>query len=133
MTPTTSTDSEDPVRTTQVYVFANSDRMPLLGLGTWKSEPGEVYAAVREAIRIGYRHIDCASFYGNEAEIGNAIRDAVRDGVVSRQDLFIVSKLWGNCHGRTNVEPTLTRGWVRVGEECGRLERSTSPSSPSSQ
>ena len=43
--------------------------------------------AVREGIRIGYRHIDCASSYGNEAEIGQALRDAIREGDVTRKDL----------------------------------------------
>ena len=83
--------------------------MPLLGLGTWKSDPGQVYGAVREAIRLGYRHIDCASIYGNEPEIGAAIRDAIAAGEVTREELWITSKLWCNSHGRENVEPALRR------------------------
>jgi alcohol dehydrogenase (NADP+) len=89
--------------------FANGDGMPLLGLGTWKSDPGQVYGAVREAIRLGYRHIDCASIYGNEPEIGAAIRDAIAAGEVTREELWITSKLWCNSHGRENVEPALRR------------------------
>ena len=89
--------------------FANGDGMPLLGLGTWKSDPGQVYEAVREAIRLGYRHIDCASIYGNEPEIGAAIRDAIAAGEVTREELWITSKLWCNSHGREHVEPALRR------------------------
>lgn len=81
--------------------------MPLLGLGTWKSAPGEVYAAVREAINLGYRHIDCALIYGNEVEIGKAIRDAIDAGQVSRSQLWITSKLWSSSHGRDNVEAAI--------------------------
>ena len=91
----------------QTVAFANGDQMPLLGLGTWKSEPGQVYAAVREAIRLGYRHIDCARIYGNEPEIGQAISDAIANGEISRDQLWITSKLWSNCHGRENVEAAL--------------------------
>lgn len=87
--------------------FANGDRMPLLGLGTWKAAPGQVTSAVREAIRLGYRHIDCASIYGNEREIGAAIRDAIANGEVRREELWITSKLWCNGHGRENVDPAL--------------------------
>jgi hypothetical protein len=58
--------------------------MPILGLGTWKSAPGEIYGAVREAIRIGYQHIACATIHGNEVEIGNALRDAIDEGQVER-------------------------------------------------
>jgi len=89
--------------------FANGDAMPQLGLGTWKSEPGQVSAAVREAIRLGYRHIDCASVYGNEPEVGQAIRAAIDDGEVSREQLWITSKLWCNALGREHVEPALRR------------------------
>lgn len=81
--------------------------MPIVGLGTWKSAPGEVYTAVREAIRIGYRHIDCALFYGNEVEIGNALRDAIAEKEVTRKELFVTSKLWSNSHGRDNVAGSL--------------------------
>lgn len=98
--------------------FANGDRMPLLGLGTWKSEPGQVSAAVREAIRLGYRHIDCASIYGNEPEIGTAIRDAIAAGEVSRDELWITSKLWSNAHGREAVEPALRRTLQDLGLDC---------------
>lgn len=83
--------------------------MALIGLGTWKSDPGEVYAAVREAIRIGYRHVDCASLYGNEAEVGKAIRDAIGAGELTRNELWITSKLWSNSHGRNHVEPALRK------------------------
>lgn len=89
--------------------MANGDALPIVGLGTWKSAPGEVYAAVREAIVIGYRHIDCAAIYGNEAEVGSALRDAVRAGEVTREALWITSKLWNNAHRRGDVRGALER------------------------
>jgi alcohol dehydrogenase (NADP+) len=101
----------------KTHTFANGDPLPLLGLGTWKAAPGETYATVREAIKVGYRHIDCAPLYGNEKEVGDAIRDAIKDGEVTRQDLFVTSKLWGNCHGEKNVEPQLRRTLADLGLE----------------
>ena len=84
----------------QTLTFAKNDQMPILGLGTWKAEPGEVGKAIRQAIGIGYRHIDCASIYGNEAEIGEALEEAIQEGDVSREELWITSKLWNNAHAR---------------------------------
>jgi alcohol dehydrogenase (NADP+) len=101
----------------RTVAFANGDRMPLLGLGTWKSAPGEVGAAVREAIRLGYRHIDCASVYANEPEVGAAIRAAIEAGEVRREELWITSKLWCNAHGRHSVEPALRRTLHDLGVE----------------
>lgn len=89
--------------------FQNGDTLPMLGLGTWKSKPGEVYHAVREAIRIGYRHIDCAAVYANEAEIGQALEDTMQEGEVKREELWITSKLWNTTHRRQQVRPALEK------------------------
>lgn len=81
--------------------------MPALGLGTWKSAKGEVYTAVKTAIEIGYRHFDCALVYGNEQEIGQAFADAMKEGMVKREDLWITSKLWNNSHEKQYILPSI--------------------------
>ncbi len=89
--------------------FDNGDQMPILGLGTWKSEPGDVYKAVKEAVRLGYRHIDCAPIYGNEAEVGQALHESCKEGVVTRDQMWITSKLWNDYHASEDVQPALER------------------------
>ena len=89
--------------------FKNRDKMPILGLGTWKSGSGDVFGAVREAIKMGYRHIDCAPLYMNEPEIGMAIKDAISNKEVEREDLWITSKLWNNAHGSEDVIPAIKK------------------------
>lgn len=89
--------------------FRNKDKMAILGLGTWKSDKGLVYNAVRRAIDVGYRHIDCAAVYGNEAEIGQAFQDAFKSGDVKREDLWVTSKLWNSAHKKEAVGPALKK------------------------
>jgi len=81
--------------------------MPALGLGTWKSEPEEVYRAVRHALEVGYHHIDCAAIYQNEADVGRALADAFAAGAVDREDVWITSKLWNDSHDPEHVRPAL--------------------------
>ena len=73
---------------------------PLLGLGTYKLQGDDVETIVRSAIELGYRHIDTASLYGNEVEVGKAINDAIKAGDVTREDLFVTTKLWNDDHER---------------------------------
>lgn len=80
------------------YTLNNGNTMPKIGLGTWKSDHGKVYKAVIEALKYGYKHIDCAFIYKNEEEVGNAIKDAIKDKIVTREEIFITSKLWCNSH-----------------------------------
>ena len=79
--------------------------IPAVGLGTFGSDKyggEEIANAVRGAIRVGYRFIDCAACYGNEAEVGVAIEEAVNEGL-PRADLFIMSKVWNDKHAPEDV------------------------------
>jgi alcohol dehydrogenase (NADP+) len=89
--------------------ITNTDTIPALGLGTWKSSNGEAAQAVSKAIEIGYRHIDCASIYQNQKEIGTALAEALSAEQVKREELWITSKLWNNAHAKKHVQPALER------------------------
>lgn len=65
---------------------------------------GDCARSVKHAIDAGYRHFDTAFYYGNESEVGQAIRDKIAEGVVKREDLYLVSKLWCNFHEPERVE-----------------------------
>ncbi len=93
----------------KTLAFNNGDQLPILGLGTWKSKPGEVRKAVFWAIKAGYRHIDCAAIYQNEREVGQGIADALAEGLVKRAELFVTSKLWNNAHRFEDVRPALEK------------------------
>ena len=82
----------------------NGKAIPTLGLGTWKSEPGKVGAAVEFALENGSRHIDCAAIYMNEPEVGEAFARTFATGEVAREDVFVTSKLWNNKHHPDAVE-----------------------------
>ena len=87
--------------------FNNGDHLDAIGLGTWKSDSGKVEEAVISAIKSGYKHIDCAAVYDNEAEIGNAFEKAIDQKMISRENLWVTSKLWNTAHKAEDVLPAL--------------------------
>lgn len=79
--------------------------MPMVGLGTWKSSPGQVKQAILAALDCGYRHIDCAAAYSNEQEVGEALALRVGPGkTLGREEVFVTSKLWNTKHDPEDVE-----------------------------
>ncbi|RLD75102.1 MAG: aldo/keto reductase [Bacteroidetes bacterium] len=86
--------------------LSSGNKIPIIGLGTFGSDTylnDEVAQAVKFAIENGYRHIDCASVYGNEKEIGQAISELISDGTVKREDLWITSKVWNDMHAEGDL------------------------------
>lgn len=85
------------------YTLNSGHKMPVVAYGTFRSEPGEVGPAVLAALNAGYRHFDLAHVYGNEKEIGAALKQAFDEGIVKREDLFLTGKLWNSDHDREIV------------------------------
>lgn len=85
--------------------LANGAKMHKIGLGTWKSEKNVCGNIVYEALKCGYKHIDCAAVYGNEKEIGIAFNKAFyTDKICTRESVFITSKLWNTYHRKMHVK-----------------------------
>lgn len=80
---------------TEFFTLNDSSKIPAVGLGTWQAkDKGAAYNAVKVALENGYRHIDTAAIYGNEEEIG----DAIKDSGVPRKELYVTTKLWNRDH-----------------------------------
>ncbi|KAJ4156003.1 hypothetical protein LMH87_001219 [Akanthomyces muscarius] len=82
--------------TAHTFTLNTGDKIPAIGLGTWQSKPHEVQTAVEAALKAGYRHIDTASAYGNEAEVGAGIKASG----VPRDQIWLTTKLFNNDHKR---------------------------------
>jgi diketogulonate reductase-like aldo/keto reductase len=95
--------------------LSNGATIPALGFGTLIPDPAVTRAAVTAALRVGFRHLDCAERYRNEREIGEAIREALDAGVIRRRELFVTAKLWNTNHRPERVAPALRASLERLG------------------
>jgi D-xylose reductase len=84
-------------------------KIPKIGLGLWKINKEQCADTVYNAIKLGYRLLDSACDYGNEKEVGEGIKRAIAEGIVTRKELWITSKLWNTFHKKEHVKPALER------------------------
>jgi diketogulonate reductase-like aldo/keto reductase len=92
-----------------------SGEIPALGFGTSLSDNTKTRNAVKAAVEIGFRHLDAAERYRNEAEVGAALKELFAAGTVRRDDLFVTTKLWNNNHRPERVKPALQASLDRLG------------------
>jgi D-xylose reductase len=94
--------------------LSTGDSLPAIGFGLWKVDNHHAPTLVEEAARAGYRHFDCASDYGNEAEVGAGLKK-VLGGICSRDQLWVTSKLWNTNHAPQHVRPACERSLRDLG------------------
>ncbi|TEA14807.1 putative NAD(P)H-dependent D-xylose reductase xyl1 [Colletotrichum sidae] len=141
-------------QTPLLTIASTGQKVPQVGFGLWKVAPEHAADLVYEAIKSGYRLFDGAYDYGNEKEAGQGIRRAIDEGLVSREDIFVTTKLWNTCHKKDRAisvatkqneewglgyidlflihfpvaleyNPDCTRGWYYDGESQVKLERTS--------
>ena len=92
-----------------------SGEIPALGFGTSLSDNSKTRNAVKTAVEVGFRHLDAAERYRNEAEVGAALKELFAAGTVRRDDLFVTTKLWNNNHRPERVRAALQASLNRLG------------------
>ena len=85
------------------------EKIPEVGFGLWKVDTQVCADTTYEAIKAGYRHLDCAADYGNEKEVGEGIQRAINDGLCTREELWVTSKLWNTFHAPEHVPLALEK------------------------
>ncbi|KAM0745692.1 putative NAD(P)H-dependent D-xylose reductase xyl1 [Meredithblackwellia eburnea MCA 4105] len=89
--------------------FKSAAEMPLVGFGLWKVPKDECAEVVYQAIKAGYRLLDGASDYGNEVEAGQGLKRAIDEGIVTRDEMWITTKLWNTFHKAEHVATNARR------------------------
>lgn len=96
-------------------VLNNGGEIPALGFGTSLSDNTKTREVVKTAVEVGFRHLDAAERYRNEAEVGAALKELFASGTVRREELFVTTKLWNNNHRPERVKPALRASLGRLG------------------
>jgi alcohol dehydrogenase (NADP+) len=103
------------IRITKIPLTHGAGQMPALGFGTLISDPTVTITAARDALAAGFRHFDCAERYGNEREVGKALREGLATVGIGREDIFVTTKVWNTNHRPERVEPAFEASLERLG------------------
>ena len=95
----------DMLRYTRIHLAHGSGELPAVGFGTLIPDPLATKQATMAALEVGFRHLDCAERYRNEAAVGDAIQEAFKARTLQREDLFVTTKLWNTNHRPERVKP----------------------------
>jgi alcohol dehydrogenase (NADP+) len=110
------TDSPD-IRLKKLPLNNGSGNMPALGFGTLIPDAAQTITATRDALDAGFRHFDCAERYRNEREVGEALQAGIAAAGITREDIFVTTKLWNSNHRPERVEPAFEASLNRLGLE----------------
>ena len=110
------TESPD-IRMTRIPLANGAGHIPALGFGTLIPDLALTITATRDALSAGFRHFDCAERYGNEREVGKALQQGftAKTGAITREDIFVTTKLWNSNHRPERVEPAFEASLDRLG------------------
>jgi diketogulonate reductase-like aldo/keto reductase len=104
----------DAFRHSRIALDHGSGAIPVVGFGTLIPDHAATKQATATALEVGFRHLDCAERYGNEEEVGAALRDAFAAGTVAREDVFVTTKLWNSNHRPERVRPAIDASLRRL-------------------
>src|SRR5689334_14338818 len=107
--------SNHDLRLAKLPLKSGTGAMPALGFGTLIPDPAETRSATTNALRVGFRHFDCAERYRNEREVGESLQTEFASGAVTREDVFITTKLWNTNHRPERVGPAFDASCKRLG------------------
>jgi diketogulonate reductase-like aldo/keto reductase len=110
--------SNEDLRHKRFALNNGQGEIPALGFGTSLSDNRKTRESVKTAVEVGFRHLDAAERYRNEALVGTALKELFADGTVRREDLFVTTKLWNNNHRPERVKPALQASLDRLGVDA---------------
>ncbi|TCL73822.1 aldo/keto reductase [Rhizobium sp. BK251] len=107
-------EAPDMLRYRTIPLANGAGAIPAVGFGTLIPDPGATRQAVKTALSVGFRHLDCAERYRNEEAVGDAMQEAMAAGTVSRDQLFVTTKLWNTNHRPERVKPAFEASCRRL-------------------